>query len=333
MDKINKIVRKEFEAVNNYILSQLSSDVDLVDEMGDYITRSGGKRIRPILVLLVAGACNYKSKKSTMLAAAIEFLHTASLLHDDVVDHSSMRRGKPTANALWGNSPSILVGDFIYSKAFQTLVKLNRLDIMEVLANATNCIAEGEVKQLCNIKNTAISELVYLDIIYRKTAKLFEAACQCSALLASNALPAYNEHAAKIVAAMKDFGKYLGMAFQLTDDILDYTGNLDSLGKNTGDDLLEGKLTLPVIYVLEKHGETPGANNLKQYIKEASVSTSNFAEVVNILNEYDAINYTKKLAKQYIAKALSCLGCIQNSEKKYLDALEYLCQFALKRYN
>jgi octaprenyl-diphosphate synthase len=234
-------VEEEFSAVNKMIVSQLQSDVGLVENIGHYIVGSGGKRLRPVVVLLSALANGYQGSAHIQMAAVIEFIHTATLLHDDVVDVSALRRGRETANAQWGNAPSVLVGDFLYSRAFQMLVTIADMPIMGVMADATNVISEGEVQQMANAGNADISEEVYFQVIYRKTAKLFEAAAQSGAILAD-----------KAQAAMADYGRHLGMAFQIVDDVLDYQGDVESIGKNIGDDLAEGKMTLPLIFARDK---------------------------------------------------------------------------------
>ena len=222
-------VKDDFTAVDVAIVEHLRSQVPLVEKIGQYIIESGGKRLRPLLVLLAARACGYEKDQHINLAAVVEFIHTATLLHDDVVDTSSLRRGKPTANNKWGNSSSVLVGDFLYSRAFQMLVSIGQLDVMDTLSNATNVIAEGEVLQLLNAKNPDVSESDYLDVILGKTAMLFEAATHTGAQLAH----ANNQQ----TEALRRFGRHLGIAFQLIDDLMDYTGDLNSMGKNVGDDL------------------------------------------------------------------------------------------------
>ena len=241
MLSFHSAVEEEFSAVNKMIVSQLQSDVGLVENIGHYIVDSGGKRLRPIVVLLSALANGYKGSAHIQMAAVIEFIHTATLLHDDVVDVSALRRGRETANAQWGNAPSVLVGDFLYSRAFQMLVTIADMPIMGVMADATNVISEGEVQQMANAGNADISEEVYFQVIYRKTAKLFEAAAQSGAILAD-----------KAEIAMADYGRHLGMAFQIVDDVLDYQGDVESIGKNIGDDLAEGKMTLPLIFARDK---------------------------------------------------------------------------------
>ncbi|MGH6629674.1 MAG: polyprenyl synthetase family protein, partial [Burkholderiales bacterium] len=229
-------------AVDAVIRGRLHSDVVLIRQVAEHIIGSGGKRLRPTLVILAAGACGYRGSAHHQLAAVVEFIHTATLLHDDVVDDSSMRRGRATANAAFGNAASVLVGDFLYSRAFQMMVEVGSMRVMEVLADATNTIAEGEVLQLLNIHNVDVTEQHYLRVIRSKTAKLFEAAGQLGAILGGAP--------AQIESALAAYGTHLGTAFQLVDDILDYSGDLAQTGKNLGDDLAEGKMTLPLIYAM-----------------------------------------------------------------------------------
>ncbi|WP_278802969.1 polyprenyl synthetase family protein, partial [Marinobacter nauticus] len=240
--RIYDTVADDFSRVNDLIIKRLASDVPLVEKIAQYIIESGGKRLRPLLVLLASQAAGYQKDDHLKLAAVIEFLHTATLLHDDVVDTSDMRRGRSTANAKWGNAPSVLVGDFLYARAFEMMVELQSLPIMNVLSHATAVIAEGEVMQLMNVKNPDLSEDQYMVVIHNKTAMLFEAASHTGALLAGASAEQEN--------ALKDYGKHLGLAFQLVDDVLDYQGDAETMGKNVGDDLAEGKTTLPLIYAM-----------------------------------------------------------------------------------
>ena len=242
---ISDAIAADTDAVNRVIRRELHSEVPLVNQIADYIISAGGKRIRPTLVLLFANAWGYRGTEHHALAAIVEFIHTATLLHDDVVDESSMRRGRKTANALFGNAASVLVGDFLYSRSFQMMVAIRNMRVMQILADATNVIAEGEVLQLLNMHDPDVSEARYLQVIRSKTAKLFEAAAQLGALIAG----ASDEQ----VEAAAEYGRSLGTAFQLIDDVLDYSGNANDIGKNVGDDLREGKPTLPLIYLMQ-HG-------------------------------------------------------------------------------
>ena len=242
---IQALAQSDMTAVNDLIYDQLQSDVALINQLGIYIVNGGGKRMRPMLTVLAARAFAYQGEKHWEIAAIIEFIHTATLLHDDVVDESNMRRGRETANALFGNSASVLVGDFLYTRSFQMMTKLGDMRIMDILSEATNIVAEGEVLQLMNCNDASTTEESYMQVIYCKTAKLFEAATRLAAVIA--------KQDAKIEQAMADYGKYLGTAFQLVDDIMDYTADAKEMGKNVGDDLAEGKPTLPLLYAM-KHG-------------------------------------------------------------------------------
>ena len=315
-------VLDDFSAVNALIPHRLTSDVQLVEEIGQHLVEAGGKRLRPLVVLLTANACAAESETRVKLAAVIEFLHTATLLHDDVVDSSGLRRGKLTANALWGNAPSVLVGDFVYSRAFQLMVELGQLDILAALAEATNVIAEGEVMQLANIGRLDLSEDDYRTIIDAKTAKLFEAAAHSAALLSPPTLP----HRDAQIAALKRYGQALGLAFQLVDDSLDYAGDAAALGKNVGDDLAEGKLTLPLIVALRD-----GDASTRRVISEALArkDASALPAVQAALQACDALGYTQRAAEREIAKAKAALEVL--SPSPYRDALAELADFALHR--
>ena len=253
---IQALAQKDMTAVNNVIYSQINSDVALINQLGVYIVNAGGKRMRPMLTVLAARAFGYQGNDHISIAAIIEFIHTATLLHDDVVDESNMRRGRETANALFGNSASVLVGDFLYTRSFQMMTKLGNMRIMDILSDTTNIVAEGEVLQLMNCNDPSTTEESYFQVIYCKTAKLFEAATRLAAVIAGQ-----DE---KIEKAMQEYSKYLGTAFQLVDDIMDYTADAKAMGKNIGDDLAEGKPTLPLLYAM-KHGNA----QQKQLISDA----------------------------------------------------------------
>jgi octaprenyl-diphosphate synthase len=317
------LVSKDFQAVNALIPSQLTSDVALVEEIGSYIVESGGKRLRPLLVLLTAGALSYEGTRQIRLAAIIEFLHTATLLHDDVVDHSGMRRGRLTANEKWGNAPSVLVGDFLYSRAFQLMVDVGSMDIMEVLSRATNTIAEGEVMQLANVGNLNIDEAAYREVIRCKTALLFEAATHTGALLAQAENCSIK---ASTIEAMRAFGMHFGLTYQLVDDWLDYAGDAATMGKNAGDDLAEGKLTLPLIYALQ---HAPARD--QQIIREAisSQSAHSLPHILQIVEDCGALTYTHSCAIEQAQCATRCLDQLPPS--KYLDALRTLTEFSTSR--
>ncbi len=306
--------------VNQTIRNSLNSQVVLIRQISQYIINSGGKRLRPTLVVLMAQAFGYKGKNHIQLAAIIEFIHTATLLHDDVVDESDMRRGNKTANEVWGNSASVLVGDFLYSRAFQMMVTIENLQVMNILANATNTISEGEVLQLLNIGNLEITEAQYYQVIKNKTAQLFEAGCELSALISDA-----NEQTIKKMAA---FGENLGMAFQIADDMLDYAIDNDELDKNIGDDLAEGKLTLPLIYLLE-NGNDGDKKVIAQAIK--SQSTKHLKTIQQRINETPALKYTQEKANAFALVAKQQLVDLPETDAK--NALLFLCDFACHRNN
>lgn len=314
----HRAVENDFLAVNDLIINQLHSDVGLVENIGQYIVDAGGKRLRPLLVLLAANACGYKGKQHVELAAIVEFIHTATLLHDDVVDTSNLRRGRATANAKWGNAPSVLVGDFLYSRAFQMLVAIGDMTIMRILADATNIISEGEVQQLINAGNPSVGEDAYNQVIRKKTAQLFEAAAHCGAVLAS-------DDSAK-QEAMRLYGHHLGMAFQLVDDALDYEGDAESLGKNVGDDLAEGKPTLPLIAAMQK-GTPEQAEVIKNAIENASID--HLDAVVEIVRNTGALDYTMERARYHTAQAIEQLSDVAESTE--LTAMRNLAEFAISR--
>lgn len=308
----------DFAAVNQFILGNLHSGVPLVEKIGSYIVESGGKRIRPLLVLLAARGCDYQGSQHINLAAVIEFIHTATLLHDDVVDTSDLRRGKATANAKWGNAPSVLVGDFLYSRSFQMLVELNSLPIMSVISNATNVIAEGEVLQLLNCKNPDVDEASYMKVILGKTAMLFEAASQVGALIAG----ADDSQ----TQALRLFGRHLGIAFQLVDDVLDYQSSADEMGKNVGDDLAEGKPTLPLIYAM-KQGSEAQRQLIRQAIRKGGLD--DLEPIRQAVLDSGAIDYTFDQAQQQVDLALQQLELIPATP--FRDILEHLARLAVNR--
>lgn len=311
-------VLDEFAALNAFIPSRLSSDVELVEKIGAHIVESGGKRLRPLVVLLSASACGDRGDDRVKLAAIIEFLHTATLLHDDVVDHSALRRGQRTANDLWGNAPSVLVGDFLYSRAFQMMVELRDIDIMRVLSDATNVIAEGEVMQLAAVGRLDMDEARYMDVIRCKTAMLFEAAAHTGAVLAGASTTR--------IEALAAYGRELGLAFQLVDDALDYAGTTDRLGKNVGDDLAEGKMTLPLIHTLAR-GTAEQAALVRVAVSERD--GTRFAEVREAVQAAGAIEATQLRARECAAQALSMTRCLPAGP--YQDALASLTEFAVAR--
>lgn len=276
INTIRDLAADDMKAVNALIQQQVDSDVSLINQLGFYIVNSGGKRLRPLLSVLAARAMGITSTKHHTLAAIIEFIHTSTLLHDDVVDESTLRRGQETANAIFGNQASVLVGDFLYSRSFQMMVSLNSMRVMEILSDATNRIAEGEVLQLMNCNDPETTEARYFDVIYGKTARLFEAATQLAAVLTDQPLD--------IETAMQDYGKHLGTAFQLADDILDYAADADEMGKNTGDDLAEGKPTLPLLYAMW-HAKTADDKALIREAIEKANGLPHLARIQGIMKE------------------------------------------------
>ena len=312
------VVSEEFQAVDRLIHAQLASRVPLVEKIADYIVSSGGKRIRPLLVLMTAKAFANKEADAVKLATVIEFLHTATLLHDDVVDTSDMRRGNPTANAKWGNAPSVLVGDFLYSRSFEMLVELECLPVMQILAKATSVIAEGEVLQLTNVKNPDTTEQQYMDVIHGKTAMLFEASTWGMASLMNRS----DEER----EAMRIYGRELGLAFQLIDDVLDYDGDAETMGKNVGDDLAEGKPTLPLIHAMA-NGSEEQRKLVRSVIRKGGLD--DMSDVLNIVHELGSIDYTRQKADECIERARAQLAILPDSEAR--NALDALALLAVKR--
>ena len=315
---IYSVVEKDFEHVNQLIIEQLRSDVPMVEKIGHHIIESGGKRMRPLLVLLAAKSLNYKENSHALLASIIEFLHTATLLHDDVVDTSDLRRGKATANAKFGNAPSVLVGDFLYSRAFQMMVDLGSMKVMDILSNATCVIAEGEVMQLMNVKNPDVSEDKYMDVIQGKTAMLFEASSHAGAVLA--------QATSEQEEALRLYGHHIGMAFQLVDDVLDYVGNAEDLGKNVGDDLAEGKPTLPLIFAMQNADED-SAKMIRQAIRKGG--TDELPQIIKIVQACGAIDYTNQKAKDHVDQAKQAISILEDTPAK--AALEGLADLAISR--
>ena len=316
------MVATDFAAVNDYIVSRLHSEVDLVENIGNYIVGAGGKRIRPLLVLLAARACDVQSTHHVAMSAVIEFIHTATLLHDDVVDMSTLRRGRPTVNAQWNTPSSVLVGDFIYSRAFQILVSIGDMRIMDIMANTTNKIAEGEVLQLIATVNPDTTEADYMRVIENKTAILFEAAGQCGAIL--------GQPEAAQVTALRQYGRHLGIAFQLVDDVLDYAGDTTALGKNVGDDLAEGKVTLPLIHALDNAsaGET---SLIRDCLIQKNVDPDKLQRVIQIVGCNGALDYTRSLAETQANQARDCL--LELPDTPYRQTLFDLVDFAIGRSN
>lgn len=318
LDHLNRLIEADMRAVDGVIRARLDSEVVLVRQVADYIIGSGGKRLRPALLLLAAGACGYAGQQHHQLAAVVEFIHTATLLHDDVVDESQLRRGRATANAQFGNAASVLVGDFLYSRAFQMMVDLGSLRVMQVLADATNVIAEGEVLQLLNVHNADATEQDYLRVIRSKTAKLFESAGQLGAIL-SGASTRQEE-------SLRIYGMQLGMAFQLIDDVLDYSGDLSKTGKNLGDDLAEGKPTLPLIFAMQ-NGTAAQASVVRAAI--ISGGRTQFERVLAVIRDTGALDYVRAQARAAAEQARAEAQALPPSPQR--ESLLELAAFAVAR--
>jgi len=320
LEQIRALVTADFEAVDKVIKHRLHSQVALVDQVATYIIYAGGKRLRPLLVLLAARACGHTESRHVDAAAIIEFIHTATLLHDDVVDGSSLRRGRTTANEVFGNATSVLVGDFLYSRAFQMMVTLNRMRIMEIIADATNAIAEGEVLQLMNAHDPNTTEERYIDVIRRKTARLFEAGAQIGAVV--------SDAPAVIEDALARYGRHIGTAFQLVDDALDYQADEASLGKHLGDDLAEGKPTLPLIYAMQ-HGNDAQRSMIRRAIENGGLDQ--LEEITRAVASLGGLAYTARLAQSEAEQALAALAPLP--ETAFKEGLSELAKFAVARRN
>jgi len=316
--EIQALTADEMAAVNDLIRDRLSSEVALINQISEHIIAAGGKRLRPMLATIASRALGHQGNEPTQLAAIIEFIHTATLLHDDVVDESNLRRGRKTANALWGNAPSVLVGDFLYSRAFQLMVELNDMTIQRVLADATNAIAEGEVLQLLHVHNPDTDEPTYLRVIERKTAILFAAATRLGALVAGAD--------ADTQQRLSDYGLNLGMAFQIADDVLDYTSDAETLGKNLGDDLAEGKATLPLIHALSLADEAEAAQ-LRNIIETGDASALPF--VMKAINTHQSVAYSHARAVEFAKRAEQAISKVPHSEWK--EAMLGLARYAIER--
>ena len=303
LESIQALIREDMDKVNTLIQEKLHSEIGLIDQLGHYIVNSGGKRLRPALVLLSANCFAYCESPHIKLAAVIEFIHTATLLHDDVVDASMLRRGKATANQRWGNEASVLVGDFLYSRAFQMMVEVGSMHVMEIMADATNTIAEGEVQQLINRHDPGTTEQRYLQVIHNKTAKLFEAAARVGAVIAGQDR--------QTEQAMSNYGRHLGIAYQLIDDALDYSAPSENLGKNIGDDLAEGKPTLPLLYALWHSSDEAGQTLIRSAIKRGSLE--NMEQICTTIAETGAIRYTRDRARQEADIAMQSLQDLPQS--------------------
>lgn len=318
LSEIRAPVAADMQAVDRLILRRLQSDVVLINQIGHYIVGSGGKRLRPLAVLLSARACGYGGSRHTDLAAVVEFIHTATLLHDDVVDGSELRRSRDTANAVWGNEASVLVGDFLYSRSFEMMVDVENMRVMDILSHATNRIAEGEVLQLLNCNDPDTTEERYMEVIKRKTATLFEAGTRLGAVLA--------EAPEELERAAADYGRQLGIAFQLVDDALDYRADGDELGKNLGDDLAEGKPTLPIIRAMETGTEQ------ERKLLRAAIETGGRDQsdaVAEAIESTKAIDYTIALAHRYAESAKTSASILPESVQR--AALEKMADFAVSR--
>lgn len=320
LEQIQALAAEEMQAVNAEILAQLNSDVPLINQLGYYIISGGGKRIRPLITVLAAKALGYAGKKHITTAAFIEFVHTATLLHDDVVDESDMRRGRETANAAFGNAASVLVGDYIYTRSFQMMTSVDSLEVLKVMSAATNALAEGEVQQLMNVNDPNTTEENYMKVIYNKTARLFEAATQCVAIAAGESKAVEN--------GLKKYGCYLGTAFQLVDDILDYSANAQTMGKNVGDDFVEGKPTLPLLHAMQ-HG-TPEQAEMIRHAIENGGDIAQIDEVLAIMAEHKSLDFTMAKAKAEAQKAVDALQVLPESE--YKDALISLAWLSVDRH-
>lgn len=319
LEKINALIGPDMKSVDAVIRQRLHSDVVLVRQVAEYIISSGGKRLRPVLVLLAAGAMGYKGVNHHELAAVVEFIHTATLLHDDVVDESELRRGRETANNLFGNAASVLVGDFIYTRSFQMMTDLDSMRVLKLMSEATNVIAEGEVLQLMNCNDPDISEADYMQVIYSKTARLFEAASQSAAILAG-ATPEQEK-------ALQDYGRFLGTAFQLIDDVLDYDADNATLGKNTGDDLDEGKPTLPLLHAMH-NGNAEESALIRQAIEQGN-GRHLLEQVLATMKRCGSLAYTYARAEEEADKAIAALSALPDSQ--YKDALAGLAHIAVRR--
>lgn len=319
------MIETGMQSVDQLISTRLASDVVLINQLAGYIIGSGGKRLRPQLVLLAAGACGLDPESqvnaiqpAVTVAAIIEFIHTATLLHDDVVDASELRRGRDTANAVWGNEAAVLVGDFLYSRAFEMMVDVQSLKVMSILASTTNRIAEGEVMQLMNVREPDLSEQQYIEVIEAKTARLFQAATELGAQLAGKDAP--------VCDALASFGMHLGTAFQIADDVLDYRSNSETMGKNIGDDLAEGKNTLPLIYAM-RDGSDEQRGLVADAIRHADLKS--LPQVMSVIEQTDALEKSMHRADQSAEAAIACLHHLPQT--RYRDALERIARYSVER--
>ncbi len=318
MNDIQQIIKQEMAQLDIVIRQDLDSKIPLINTVGEYIVSAGGKRIRPLLTILYGKLLNNTQNVLYKMAAMVEYIHTATLLHDDVVDESGLRRGRPTANAVFGNAASVLVGDFIYTRAFQMMVQSNSLRVLQIMADSTNIISEGEVLQLLNIGRSDLTEAEYFQVIESKTAKLFEAGARVASIVSDSDEQQEN--------ALANYAVCLGTAFQIVDDILDYNSDAETMGKNVGDDLLEGKVTLPLIYLLAN-----GDDNIRNIVINAidNPKIANINEVISIVKNSKALDYCKDMAKNYANKAIESLNIFDNNE--YKEVLIYIANESLKR--
>jgi octaprenyl-diphosphate synthase len=319
LSAVKDLVRSDLNAVDAVIRARMKSDVELVDQVAEHIISGGGKRLRPLIVVLAARACGYTGSSHIDASAFIEFIHTATLLHDDVVDGSSRRRGRDTANSVYGNQPSVLVGDFVYSRAFQMMAAIGSQRVMEIMAEATNVIAEGEVLQLMNARDPGTTQQRYLEVIYRKTAKLFESGAEVAAVLAG-ASPSLQR-------ALAAYGKHLGTAYQLVDDVLDYRSDPAQRGKNLGDDLAEGKPTLPLIQALRLSEDAVQRETIRNAIEQGGLDQ--LEPILAAIESTGALEYTRRLAQDEADKALTALHALP--ETPYKQGLIALARFAVER--
>lgn len=316
--QLNPLVEPQFDAVTDYILNNLGSNVPLVESIAHHIVAGGGKRLRPLLVLLAADACGYEGQHHIPLAAVIEFIHTATLLHDDVVDNSELRRGNATANAKWGNAPSVLVGDFLYSRAFQIMVEIGSMEVMQVISHATTIIAEGEVLQLLNQRNPDINEDAYLQVVLGKTAMLFEAATEVGAILAGASTEDRE--------SLRKYGQHLGIAFQIVDDLLDYLSDSETLGKNVGDDLAEGKTTMPLIHAM-RVGNDEDKALIRNAIRKGGLD--DLTPILEIVHNNGSVDYTRSQAHDQIDKAKTAIANLP--ETSFKQTLLQIADIAIAR--
>ncbi|GAA4819487.1 octaprenyl diphosphate synthase [Marinicella pacifica] len=320
LEDVLAFTSSDMQQVNQHLTQQLNSEVILINQIGRYIINNGGKRLRPVIMMLLARALDYSGNQHINLAAVVEMIHTATLLHDDVVDESDRRRGEKTSHEIWGNAASVLVGDYLYSKSFKMMVTADSMDVMSVMSKATNTISEGEVQQLLSIGDQTLTEDNYYQIIANKTAKLFEAACELIAIITATSVHQRQQ--------MAQFGMLLGSAFQIADDVLDYTAEDDALGKNIGDDFQEGKLTLPLIYLLKN-----GTKLQKQAVSQAlsDPTAADFMALRQLVIDSKAIEYTQQQAQSKAQQAAQCLSELPDSQAK--QALLFLCDYTWQRNN